>query len=188
MTDETLLPVDPSSSIGEQPYYADEFFVQEDDPGIPHTIEARGRHLTVWIVRTLDLAAMKTAQEAAVRTHKDLKNNRVVVDSIDEEKFLFSVLIKLIKSWPFTDRATGAPTPVTLETLSHLDGLILAQLTKIANEYVSGRQVEIDFFENTSDAPSSVTDPTDPPSPLAPSALESPPTSVSTGDPPTSGA
>lgn len=115
--------------MSEAPFLFDDFFVDEADPGVEHTLHLRGRAVPIQVKRGISLADREAATQAAVARHVD-EQGRVVIDGMDDAKLSTGLLARLIKSWPFT-RADGTPVEVTPENVGRLiaegaDQLLLA--------------------------------------------------------------
>ena len=100
-----------------EPYYFDEFFVSDSDPGVTYQVPIKGRLVPIVCKRGMSLRDKEEAQSAAIQRHIDTETGRLVIDGIDDIKMDIEILSRTIKSWPFVYR-DGSPVPITPETIS----------------------------------------------------------------------
>ena len=110
----------PVETPEEEQFFADEFFLLEDDPGITVQVKMRGRVVPITLKRGLTLEDEMAAQAAAL--NKQVVNGRVVIGSLNEAALVEEMLIRSIKDWPFIDRKTGQKFPITKENVRRMLG------------------------------------------------------------------
>lgn len=100
----------------------DEFFTSEDEESrlveVPITI--MGRKVPVTLKKGLNVEEKMAAQKAAL-VRKTLPNGTVSID-VDEGILAEEMLVQAIARWPFVNRETHEPVPVTRENLRRLRG------------------------------------------------------------------
>lgn len=102
----------------------DDFFVPADDPGIEDSVTVRGQVIPMHVAKGLSLRDVQEANAKAVRTRVDPATGNVEIVGVDQVVFAVEILVRAIKSWPFT-MSDGTAVPVTRENLYALraDGL-----------------------------------------------------------------
>jgi hypothetical protein len=113
----------------EQTFLFDDFFVDEADPGVVHTVTIRGREVPITCSRGISLADKEAATQASVKRHV-APNGKIVVDGIDDTALAVELLMRCIKSWPFTYK-DGSTVPINRRNIRMLlsdacDALALA--------------------------------------------------------------
>lgn len=121
MDDEPIVfPVEPAEEPAEQPFYADEFFLDESDPGVEVKVKMRGRIVPIFLKRGLTLEDEMAAQTAALKK-RVTPDGKIVVEGIDEKALVEEMLFRCIKSWPFITRQ-GAKLPISRENIRKMLG------------------------------------------------------------------
>lgn len=128
-----MLPVETPD---EEQFFADEFFLDESDPGIEVKVKMRGRMVPVFLKRGLTLEDEMAAQAAALQKTVT-PDGRVVIGGLNEKALVEEMLFRCIKSWPFKyplfrvnpktgqkepHPQAGQPFPVTKENIRKMLG------------------------------------------------------------------
>ncbi|GHO44515.1 hypothetical protein [Ktedonospora formicarum] len=131
-------------------FYFDEFFDDEDDPGVPVELDIKGRKVTIYIARGVSFHDKQAAKKQAVRmkVHPD---GKISILGIDEETFAVEVLARTIKSWPFKYRQSGKTVPITKDTIRKFLSDGAEQLQAIVLNMVQKQEEALDFFESPSE-------------------------------------
>lgn len=165
-----------------EPFLFDDFFVPDSDPGVEVTIPMRGRPVPFVLKRGITLKDKEEAAAAGMTRHID-ENGRLVVDGLDDQKVTAELLVRCIKSWPFTHK-DGSPVPITAENILSLVG---DAGEKLVNALMKGIDAKTEFangpFVTGSDAASQAQLPTPNPSDPTPSDSASSATTSSDGAP-----
>lgn len=138
-----MLPVETPEPEAEQ-FFADEFFLDESDPGIKVTVRMRGRDVPIFLKRGLTLDDQMAA-EAAALDKRLTPDGRVVVAGLNEKALVEEMLVRCIKSWPFVDRATGQKLPITKENIRRMLGGADALAEAIKKLNIEGEKVLAPF-------------------------------------------
>lgn len=101
-------------------FFFDEFFADDEDPGIEIKVTIKGKQVPIRIKRGLSLEDRAEAELMALKTK--MGENGLEVVGIDEKAAMREMVFRAIKSWPFKDRATGEPTPITRENVMKMLG------------------------------------------------------------------
>lgn len=102
-------------------FYADEFFLDDADEGVEVKVHIRGRDVPIMLKRGLTLDDTMAAQAAAVK--KTLTpDGKVLFEGMDEGRLVREMLFRSINKWPFVDRVTGEPLPITRENVGRMLG------------------------------------------------------------------
>jgi hypothetical protein len=129
----------------------DDFFVDDADAGVVHNVVIRGRVVPITTKRDVTLADKEAAEQAAVKRHLD-PTGRVVVDGIDGGALAVEVLVRCIKSWPFTFK-DGKPVPITRDNIRRMVADAAEALAQSIVSVTQAKQKEADGpFEAASDA------------------------------------
>jgi hypothetical protein len=134
----------------------DDFFVDDADAGVVHNVVIRGRVVPITTKRDVTLADKEAAEQAAVKRHLD-PTGRVVVDGIDGGALAVEVLVRCIKSWPFTfgpnHPQAGKPVPITRDNIRRMVSDAAEALAQSIVSVTQAKQKEADGpFEAASDA------------------------------------
>lgn len=105
----------------QEQFFADEFFLDEEDPGVKVTVKMRGRDVPIYLKRGLTLEDEMAAQATALKK-TITPDGKVIVQGLDETALVEEMLVRCIKSWPFTDRKTGKSFPITRENIRKMLG------------------------------------------------------------------
>ena len=132
-------------------FYADEFFLDEDDPGIEVKVQMRGRLVPICIKRGLTLDDQMAAEAAAIKKSVGL-DGKVVFQGLDEGALVREMLFRYIRSWPFTDRKTVELLPITRENVGKMLGGSEALMQAIKNLNDEGEKVLAPFVEVSTEA------------------------------------
>lgn len=104
----------------QEQFYFDEFFADEETPGVVVPVKIRGRLVPIEFKRGLTIEDKAKAEQAAIK--RKVVGNKVIVEGLDEAEAVVYLLAVSIKKWPFTDRKTGAPIPITPDTIRKMLG------------------------------------------------------------------
>lgn len=131
----------------------DNFFITNDDPGVEEVITMRGvdgasYEVPIRVKRGLTLGDAAECRAKAVTTHFDAKGNQVV-DGFDESTFTIEVLVRVIKSWPFTKH--GQPVPVTREHLRQMLAVSTEGFQPLVERFAANKKEAQAPFESKSD-------------------------------------
>lgn len=140
--------------MADAPFLFDDFFVSESDPGVRHVLLLRGRAVPFTMKRGLTLRDKEEASSAAMQRHFDAESGRLIIDGLDDAVLTAELLVRGIKSWPFTYH-DGSPVPITRETVMSLLGEAADQLVKALQGGIEAKEREADGpFVPASDAAS----------------------------------
>lgn len=102
-----------------QEFFVDEFFAPEKDEGREVEIELGGRKVPMTLsTRGITNEARMAAELAA--TSIQVKDGKVVATITDRGKASMELAARMILKWPFKDRETGEPLPITGENLGRM--------------------------------------------------------------------
>jgi hypothetical protein len=133
--------------MSEQFFY-DEFFLDDEDEGIPEEITINGKKITLHFKRNMTLEDSAAAQSKSIKT-KVGRDGKVEIAEVNEEEFIIQILSRMIKSWPFTYR-NNKPVPITPATIRKMYAEGGEQLAQVVQKYLKVRQENSDFFESSS--------------------------------------
>lgn len=137
-----------------EPFLFDDFFVSDADPGVQHTLHLKGRDVPFTFKRGINLRDKEEATAAAMTRHFDEESGKLIIDGLDDSKLTAELLVRSIKSWPFTFK-DGTPVPITREHVMSLIGDAGEQLVRALQGGIAAKEAEADGpFETASDVAS----------------------------------
>lgn len=137
-------------------FFYDDFFTDEDDPGIELLVPIRGRQVPISIKRGVSWKDFSEAKEQAVTMRINPKNQQPEIVNYSDSIFGTELLVRCVKSWPFKKR-DGSPVPVTRETIKALGTDGVANLVGVIQQTVQQGVEALAPFVKPSDDPSSQT-------------------------------
>lgn len=105
----------------QETFYVDEFFATDEDPGVTVPVKIKGRIVPITFKSGLTIEDKAKAQSKAIK-RRVTGDGRLVVDEVNESEAAIYMLATAIKKWPFEDRNTGAPLPITVENIRKMLG------------------------------------------------------------------
>lgn len=142
------------TSVSDEIFLFDDFFVPADDPGAEYNLDIRGRTIPIRVKRGLSLGDREASKAVATKSHINMTNGQIVVDGFDEGAFMIELLFRCIKSWPFTTK-DGKAVPITRANLTQLRTESADAFAKLMNTLVGNAESKAEAlapFENPSGA------------------------------------
>ncbi len=129
-------------------FFFDDFFAQNDDPGLPVDIVFSSGIVPFYIKQRISLGDVEAAKEKAIIKH--IKHDgSIEVVRVDEGVLTTEILARVIKSWPFKHR-NGKTVPITPENIRALDASASEQLQQLASNLINQREKQVDPLEKNS--------------------------------------
>lgn len=129
-------------------FFFDDYFVSEDDPGIPVDIRFKSGTVPIYIKKCISLEDVEAAKEKAI-IKKFKRDGSMEVVRIDEAVLTSELLARVIKSWPFKYK-NGKDVPITPENIRALDASGSEQLQALASGLIKAREDMTAPFEKNS--------------------------------------
>lgn len=136
--------------MSEQQFFFDDFFLDENDPGVEVKIEMGGREVPIFIKRKFTLEDIEAARDRSIVKHMDFKSGQMVVDKFDDNAFTMELMLRGIVSWPFVTRE-GKKVPVSHKTIKAMDSNLFDQLSRLIASVIEQKQEQVAPFVKDSD-------------------------------------
>lgn len=133
-------------------FLADDFFVDEHDPGVELIVTLSGRTVPLMVKRGLSFADIAAAKQQATKM-RFKPDGTPEVYAFDETIMNVEILFRALKSWPFTQR-NGKSLPLTRENIKALRAENIEPIIKALGIIVERRGQATDPFGSHSGDPS----------------------------------
>jgi hypothetical protein len=120
-------------------YNFDDFFVSPDDLGAEATLTINGRDVPIMLKRNLTLQDIEECKAAAIQTRINAQGQPELV-SVDENEFSMQVLLRVLKSWPFT-YSDGSPVPINRASIENMMATGASALMQLVLTIIQGRDI-----------------------------------------------
>jgi len=143
----------------------DDYFTDEDDPGVKAVIEHKGKLLEFRLKKSLTLDEKQLASDAAVGIELD-KDGNPHITKMDQAAYTKAIVFAGVLGWPFkysnhpkiAANLRGKPVPITKYHVSRMDGVLAEKVANIILGQQGAQQKAIDPFAQKSGAASSAAD------------------------------
>lgn len=135
----------------------DDYFTDEDDPGVEAVIEHKGKQLKFRVKKSLTLDEKQLASDAAVAIELD-KDGQPHVTKMDQAAYTKAIVFAGVLEWPFkysqhpkiAANLRGKPVPITKYHVSRMDGVLADKIANVILGQREAQQKAIDPFAQKS--------------------------------------
>jgi hypothetical protein len=117
----------------------DDFFVSPDDLGSEATLTINGRDVPIRLKRNLTLQDIEECKATAIQTRINAQGQPELV-SVDEREFGMQILLRVLKSWPFT-YSDGSSVPINRQTIESMMVTGAEALMQLVLTIIQGRDI-----------------------------------------------
>lgn len=136
----------------------DDFFTDEDDPGIAVVIEHKGKLLPFRVKKSLTLSEKQLAADAGVSIELDKAGNPSI-KKMDQSAYTREIVLSGVKEWPFkygehpkiAANLRGKTVPITRHHVSRMDGVLAEKVAGVILGQQEVQRAAVDPFEQKSD-------------------------------------
>lgn len=139
----------------------DDYFTDEDDPGVEAIIEHKGKLLRFRLKKSLTLDEKQLASDAAVNIELDKEGNPHIT-RMDQAAYTKAIVFAGVLEWPFTyshhpkiaANLRGKPVPLTRYHVSRMDGALADKIAQVILGQREAQQRALDPFVEKSNVAS----------------------------------
>jgi hypothetical protein len=118
--------------MSDQEFLYDDFFSPQNHPGIPTTIEVRGKPLTIGL-RILSFGDVQKLMQKNTRITVGA-DGKPQVEILNDEEGNMDLILASLKSWPFKNR-DGSMVEINAQTLSEMHPDVLGAILQAVTEF-----------------------------------------------------